>query len=115
MTEQIQTDAGTSDKAKLTAAILLVLGGVVGYYVLSAQPSWQRWLAVAAGLALGLVVFMWSRYGRGFWQFVLDSRIELRKIVWPNRQETLQTTLVVFAFVAVAGLFFWIVDLVLAW
>jgi preprotein translocase subunit SecE len=115
MTEQIQTDVGASDKAKLTAAILLVLGGVVAYYVLSSQPAWERWLAVVGGLVLGIVVFIWSQYGRSFWQFVLDSRIELRKIVWPNRQETLQTTLVVFAFVVVAGLFFWVVDLVLAW
>ena len=115
MTEQIQTDVGASDKAKLTAAVLLVLGGVVAFYVLANQPAWERWLAVAGGLVLGIVVFMGSQYGRSFWQFMLDSRIELRKIVWPNRQETLQTTLVVFVFVIAAGLFFWFVDLVLAW
>jgi preprotein translocase subunit SecE len=115
MTEQTQTDVGASDKAKLTAAILLVLGGVVAYYGMGDQPSWIRWLAVAGGIAVAIVVFIWSQYGRSFWQFVLDSRIELRKIVWPNRQETLQTTLVVFVFVVVAGLFFWVVDLVLAW
>jgi len=52
---------------------------------------------------------------RRLWQFMLDSRIELRKIVWPSRQETGMTTLVVFVFVTVAGVFFWLVDLVLAW
>jgi preprotein translocase subunit SecE len=114
MMEETKTDAGASDKAKLAASILLVIGGVAGYYVLSAQAGWQRWLAVAAGLALGVAFFMWSQYGRGFWQFVLDSRIELRKIVWPNRQETLMTTLVVFVFVIIAALFFWVLDLGLA-
>jgi preprotein translocase subunit SecE len=115
MTEQIQTDVGASDKAKLAASILLVLGGVVAYYVLAGQPAWQRWLAVAGGLVLAIVIFIWSEYGRGFWQFVLDSRVELRKIVWPNRQETGMTTLVVFSFVIIAGLFFWLLDLALAW
>jgi len=115
MTEQIQTDVGASDKAKLAASILLVLGGVVAYYVLAGQPAWQRWLSVAGGLVLAIVVFIWSQYGRGFWQFVLDSRVELRKIVWPNRQETGMTTLVVFSFVIIAGLFFWLLDLALAW
>jgi preprotein translocase subunit SecE len=61
------------------------------------------------------VVFASSRQGRGFWQFMLDSRIELRKIVWPSRQETGTTTLVVFAFVIIAGVFFWLLDLGLAW
>ena len=83
-------------------------------------------LARAAGLAAlarrgrrararGRACSRWSQYGRGFWQFVLDSRVELRKIVWPNRQETGMTTLVVFGFVIVAGLFFWVLDLGLAW
>ena len=57
------------------------------------------------------MLFVWSQYGRNFWQFVLDSRVELRKIVWPTRQETGMTTLVVFVFVVVAGLFFWLLDL----
>jgi preprotein translocase subunit SecE len=115
MTEQMQTDVAASDKAKLAASILLVLGGLVAYYVLAGQPAWQRWLGVAGGLVLAIVVFIWSQYGRSFWQFVLDSRIELRKIVWPSRQETGMTTLVVFGFVIVAGVFFWLLDLGLAW
>ena len=56
-----------------------------------------------------------SAYGKAVHQFVLDSRVELRKIVWPSRRETGMTTLVVFAFVILGGGFFWIVDLILAW
>jgi preprotein translocase subunit SecE len=107
--------AGAQDKAKLTVAILLVLGGVAAYYSLTAQSDWVRWLAVIGGIVAGIAVFIWSQYGRDFWQFVLDSRVELRKIVWPNRHETGMTTLVVFGFVVVAGLFFWVLDLFLAW
>jgi len=74
-----------------------------------------RWLAVAAGIVLGGVVIAFSQYGSALRQFVADSRIELRKIVWPNRQETGMTTLVVFVFLFIAGVFFWGLDLVLAW
>ena len=51
--------------------------------------------------------------GRRFWQFVLESRIELRKVVWPTRQETMHDDAVVFGFVVIAGLFFWVLDLLL--
>ena len=69
--------------------------GIAGYYLLAAQPRWLRWLAVVAGLVLGVVVFAsLAATGRDFWQFLLDSRIELRKIVWPTPQETGMTTLV---------------------
>jgi preprotein translocase subunit SecE len=116
MTEEIKVpDAGASDKVKAVAAVVLAAGGVAAYYVLNAQPAWQRWLAVAAGLALAVAMLAWSQYGRAFWQFVLDSRIELRKVVWPSRQETGMTTLVVFGFVIIAGVFFWTLDLFLAW
>ena len=116
MTEEIKVpDATALDKAKLWAAVLAALGGVVGYYVLAGQPAWERWLTVLGGLVLAFALMAWSLYGRTFWQFFLDSRVELRKIVWPNRQETGMTTLVVFGFVVVAGMFLWLLDITLAW
>jgi preprotein translocase subunit SecE len=100
---------------KLAVAILLSVAGIAGYYVLGAQAAWLRWLAVAAGLVLAIVVIALSRYGSALQQFMADSRVELRKIVWPNRQETGMTTLVVFVFLIIAGVFFWGLDLALAW
>ena len=108
-------DAGTADQVKLGAAILIVIAGVAAYYLLPNAASWQRWLAVVAGLAAAAVVAAFSYYGAEFRRFVELARVELRKIVWPNRQETGMTTLVVLAFVLVAGLFFWGLDVVLAW
>ena len=108
-------DAGTADKVKLAAAILVVVAGVAGYYVLASQATWIRWLPVIAGLALAAVVVALSRYGSEFRRFLELARVELRKVVWPTRQETLQTTLVVFGFVIIAGIFFWLLDLALAW
>jgi preprotein translocase subunit SecE len=112
-----QTAAPTgADTAKLIAAIVLVVGGIVGYYVLKSRPeAWASWVAMFGGFLLGALVFVFSAYGRGFWQFVLESRIELRKVFWPSRQETFTTTMVVLVFVVIASTFFWLLDLLLAY
>jgi len=117
MNEQVQQQGagGGADKAMLAAAAALVVAGIAAYYVLAAQPGWIRWLSLVVGLALAAAVFGLSASGRAFWRFVLDSRIELRKVVWPTRQETLTMTAVVFGFLGVAGVFFWVLDLFLAW
>ena len=116
MTDDIKVEAPTAaDKAKVTVAVLIVAAGVVGYYLLASQPSWIRWAAVVVSLVLAAVVAAFTRYGTEFFRFVELARIELRKIVWPNRQETGMTTVVVFAFVIIAGLFFWAIDWVLAY
>jgi preprotein translocase subunit SecE len=116
MTDEIKVqDAGPADKAKLYAAIALVIAGVAGYYWLASQPTWIRWLPVLGSLVLAALVVTFSVYGRAFREFVTLGRVELRKIVWPTRQETGMTTLVVFGFVIVFGVFFWLLDLVLAW
>jgi preprotein translocase subunit SecE len=115
MNEQRQQEAGNSSNAPLWMASLLILAGVAGYYVLSGQPAWLRWTSVLAGFAAGAAVFALSAVGRDFRQFVVDARNELRKVFWPTKQETWQTTLVVFIFAVVAGIFFWVLDLFLAW
>ena len=116
MTDEIKVqDAGTADKVKAGFAIALVIAGVAGYYALAGDAGWMRWLAVAGGLVLAAAALAFSRYGGEFHKFVELARIELRKIVWPNREETLKTTAVVLLFVAVAGIFFWLLDWVLAY
>jgi len=116
MTEEIKVpEIGTADKVKLGAAIVVVAAGVAGYYALGTDAIWLRWICVIAGLVVGAVVLAFSRYGTEFREFVVSARVELRKIVWPNRQETGMTTLIVFVFVAIAGFFFWSLDLLLAW
>ena len=112
--QQTAVPAG-ADTAKLIAAIILVIGGVVAFYVLKSRPEvWASWVSLFGGFLLGIVVFALSQYGRNFWQFVLESRIELRKVFWPSRQETFTTTTVVLVFVAIASTFFWVLDLLLA-
>ena len=113
---KLQTTAPTgADTAQLIAAICLVLGGIVAYYVLKSRPeAWASWVAMFGAIAVALLLFVFSQYGRNFWRFVLESRVELRKVFWPSRQETATTTMVVLGFVVVASLFFWVLDLLLA-
>ena len=112
--QQTAVPAG-ADTAKLVAAIILVIGGVVAYYVLKSRPEvWAPWAAMIGAMLLGVLLFAFSRYGSNFWQFVLESRVELRKVFWPSRNETMMTTLVVLGFVLIASTFFWLLDLTLA-
>jgi preprotein translocase subunit SecE len=115
MTEQIETQPSAFDAVKLALGVVVLAAGIAGYYYFGEQPAVVRWLMVLAGFGVACAIAMQSSYGRDFWQFVQSSRVELRKVVWPNRQETLQTTLVVLVFVLVSGLFFWLLDMVLAW
>jgi preprotein translocase subunit SecE len=116
MNEQVrQQEAGESSSAPLWMAAVLVLAGVAAYYVLGAQPMWVRWLCVVGGFIAGALVFGLSAMGRDFWQFVQDARNELRKVFWPTRNETWMTTAVVFGFAVIMGIFFWLLDLLLAW
>jgi preprotein translocase subunit SecE len=113
---QQSTEPGAADTVQLVAAIILVLGGVVAYYVLKSRPeAWLSWVTMFGAIVLGILVFAFSQYGRNFWAFFLESRVELRKVFWPTRQETATTTMVVLVFVVIASTFFWVLDLMLAW
>jgi preprotein translocase subunit SecE len=113
MTEQVQERPTAFDVMKLVAGGAIIAAGIAGFYLLPSLPIWVRWLIVLASVGLGGFVGVQSQPGRTLWSFVQASRVELRKVVWPNRQETMQVTIVVFAMVIVLGLFFWGVDLVL--
>jgi preprotein translocase subunit SecE len=103
------------DKVKILLAIAILVGGVAGYYIYETAPTVLRVAGVIFSLAVAIAVFMTSDLGRELWRFIQGSRVELRKVVWPNRQETVQTTLVIIFFVIVMGIFFWLLDMFLMW
>ena len=113
MTEQTETGASALDTVKLAAAAAILVGGIAAFYFLGTYPLAVRWAIVLASFGLGAFVALQSAQGRVFWQFVQGSRVELRKVVWPTRQETLQTALVVFIAITAMGIFFWFLDWVL--
>jgi preprotein translocase subunit SecE len=109
------TGIGFVDAFKLVLAAAALIGGVIAYYWFGELPQVLRVLMVLGGLVLGLVLMYLSQPGRELWNYVQGSRVELRKMVWPTRQETWRTSLVVFLFVMALGVFFWVVDMGLAW
>ena len=113
MTQKVESGPSALDTVKLAAAVAILVGGIAAFYLLSSYPLALRWVIVLASLGAGIAVALQSVQGRTFWDFVQGSRVELRKVVWPTRQETLQTTLVVFVAVLAMGIFFWFLDWVL--
>jgi preprotein translocase subunit SecE len=103
------------DKIKIAAAAMLVAAGIAGFYYLGQSPMILRVLAVMAGLAVAAGVLWTSEPGKQFYAFAQESVTETKKVVWPTRKETLQTTGIVFAFMVVMALFLWIVDASLLW
>ncbi|MEW6313908.1 MAG: preprotein translocase subunit SecE [Pseudomonadota bacterium] len=104
-----------ADKIKIVLALLLVAAGVVGFYYFSDGAMIVRVGSVLAGLVAALVVFWFTAQGRQFYAFSQESVAETKKVVWPTRKETLQTTGVVVLFMVVMALFLWAVDATLLW
>jgi preprotein translocase subunit SecE len=116
MNEQAEkTGVAIVDVLKIALAAAALVGGMVAFYWFGEKPQVLRVLMVLGGLIAGLVLLYWSAPGRELWAYMQVSRVELRKMVWPTRQETWRTTLVVFVFVMALGVFFWLVDMALAW
>jgi preprotein translocase subunit SecE len=103
------------DKIKLAVAVLLVVAGIWGFYYLGASPLIARIGVILAGIVAALAVAWTSEPGKRFHAYAQEAVTETRKVVWPTRKETMQTTGVVVAFVIVMGLFLWIVDAALTW
>ena len=104
-----------TDKIKLVMALLLVAAGVAGFYVLADQALVVRILTVLTGIVAAMVVLWTSPTGQQGFAFAREAVIETRKVVWPTRRETIQTTAAVFALVVVMALFLWVVDIGFLW
>ena len=104
------------DIAKYAVAILLAVGGVVAFYWFENQWSNAvRVLAVVAGLAAALVVFLNTAKGLQTREFLSESRFELRKVVWPTRQEALRMTWIVMIVVVIISLMLAAFDFIIQW
>ena len=104
-----------TDKIKFAAAVLLLVAGLASYYLLSEQATILRVLAVLAGVGASVAVAWQTEPGQQFFGFGREAVAEAKKVVWPSRKETLQTTGLVFAFVVIMAFFLWVVDKSLEW
>jgi preprotein translocase subunit SecE len=99
-----------ADKIKMLVALLLVAAGVTGYYVLRDSALVVRVLSVLFGVLLAAGVFWTTASGKLFFGFSRDSVAEAKRVVWPTKKETVQTTGIVILFAVTMALFLWAVD-----
>ena len=104
-----------ADKIKFALALLLLVAGVAGFYLLAEQAMILRVLAVLAGVGVSAAVAWQTEPGRQFFVFSQEATTEAKKVVWPTRKETLQTTGLVFVFAVVMAIFLWLTDKSLEW
>ena len=115
MTEKTESGVSKIDTVKLILAAALLIGGLVAYYYYAQAPVLARGGAVLVATIAAAALAMQSEPGRTLWHFMQASRVELKKVVWPSRVETRQTTIAVIIFVIIMGVFFWALDLFLLW
>ena len=103
------------DTIKLLLSAAVLFSGLYSYYYYLQVSLPLRVLMVLGGLFVGTAIAMTSFQGKQLLSFIQSSRIEIRKVVWPTNQETSQTTIAVFVFTLVMGIFFWGLDSFLLW
>ncbi|WP_298610312.1 preprotein translocase subunit SecE [uncultured Thiothrix sp.] len=120
MSLKAEQQTSSLDTVKLILAFVLLLVGIGGFYYFA---TWKgeavsvlvRVLGLLAFVAVAVGIAATTEKGRGLITFLKDSRMEVRKMVWPTRAETMQTTLMVMVIVLLLSLFLWLVDMLLGW
>jgi len=111
-----QSQSGALDIVKLLIAAVALVGGLYSYYYYEFELALAlRVLIVLAGTGIGIAIAMTSTQGQRLWHFIQGSRVEIRKVVWPTRQETTQTAIAVFVLTLIMMVFFWLLDSGLLW
>jgi preprotein translocase subunit SecE len=106
----------SAERIKIAVAALIAVGGLFAFYwMVDRQPLVIRIGALLGAFAVAVVVMWFTETGRTFAAFARESWEEAKRVVWPTRKETLQTTGVVFVFVFVMAIFMWAVDAGLLW
>jgi len=115
MSARVDSNASGVDTAKLVVAILVLIGRIVAFYHYADVGLLYRvlWVLLSVSAAIGLLLT--TVMGKQFLGFLVEARTEVRKVVWPTRQETVQSTLVVVALVFLVGLLLWTLDAFLYW
>jgi len=104
-----------ADKLKIALAVLLAVSAVGGFYYFGDQSLLLRVIGLLVALGIITAIMLQTAVGRGSWAFVQDAHTEVRKVVWPTRKETVNTTLVVIAVSILMAVFLWVLDGILLW
>ncbi len=103
------------DKFLLTVSVLPIAAAIGGFYYFDDQPQWLRVIALLAAMGISLLIALKTAMGQAAWTFRREAIVEVRKVVWPTKKETMQTTMVVLVVVIIMALLLWLLDSILAW
>ena len=110
MNSKVETANTRLDTVKLIIALLIVLGVIAAFYIFAEHSLLVRVIGLVAGAGLAIAIAMQTEKGRQTWGFFQDAQMEVRKVVWPTRDETIQTTLLVIVMVIIVSLILWGLD-----
>jgi preprotein translocase subunit SecE len=115
MNTKVVTENNSLDTVKLLVALAMLLGGVVAFQYYAEAPKLMRVGGIILNVLLVTALVSQTEKGRMVIGFVRDAQIEVRKVVWPTRKETVQTTIVVMIVVVVFALVLYLLDIGLGW
>jgi len=110
-----ETDTEKLDRFKLSVALLIFLADLVCFYLFDEYSLLLRVIALLVGACIGVAIALQTAKGKEIWSYFHDAQIEVRKVVWPTRQETIQTTLIVVVMVILVAIILWLLDMFLGW
>ena len=113
MSEKVETGGSGVDNLKLGAAILLLVGAIYAFYYFEEQLLVVRVLGLLAVAGIAIFIAAQSSTGKSIMGFISGAQSEVRRVVWPTRAETTQTTLAVLVIVLIMGILLWLFDMVL--
>ena len=110
-----EAQASSLDRVKLAAALALLAGAVIAFYWFADTSLLLRVLGLLLTAGVSIAIASQTAVGRSIWAFIGDTHTEVRKVVWPTRTETVQTTMAVMFLVILTGIILWLLDMFLFW
>ena len=115
MNAKVETEGGRLDSLKLGIAVLFLGGAIYAFYYFEEQLLVLRVLGLLAEAGISIFIAAQSALGKSILGFITGAQREVRRVVWPTRAETMQTTLAVVLMVLLVGIFLWFLDMLLLW
>ncbi len=115
MVTKAEQQASPLDTVKLALSLLILVAGIAGYHYFEEESQLLRVLGILAVVGVAVAIAATTDIGRRTLSFFKEARVEVRKVVWPTRQETVQTTIAVLVMVFIVAIMLWLVDMFLGW
>ena len=115
MNSEIEAGSQKLDTFKLALALLIIVAGLVCFYLFDDYSLLFRVIGLLVGVGISVAIALQTVKGKEIWGYFRDAQIEVRKVVWPTRQETIQTTLIVIVMVILVAIILWLLDMFLGW